>query len=61
MRVNVALGKTKERDAARELLSRDPGDPLTNAMALRFAQQVGDDEVERRALSALGALLGPDK
>ena len=60
MRMNVALGTTKKGGAARELLSRDPGDPLTNATALLFAHQVGDDEVERRARSALRALLGPD-
>jgi hypothetical protein len=58
MRVSVALGKTSGKGAARELLSRYPGDPLIGATALRLAQQSGDDEVVRRAQSGLAAVLG---
>jgi hypothetical protein len=54
--VQIGSGTPIDAAAPRQLLMRDPGDPLLAAVALRLATKVGDAEVATRARAALTAL-----
>ncbi|HEX8796858.1 MAG TPA: hypothetical protein VF765_38165 [Polyangiaceae bacterium] len=59
----LAAGATIPPEAPRDLLARNPADPLLAATALRLAERVGDQDVARRAretLTALGRKPGAD-
>jgi tetratricopeptide (TPR) repeat protein len=56
--VSAGPGAARDAEAARGLLSRDSGDPLIAATALRLAQRARDDELTQRARTALRAALG---
>jgi tetratricopeptide (TPR) repeat protein len=56
--VEIASGEPIAPEAPRELLMRDPGDPLLAATALRLANKTGDADVATRARATLTALGG---
>jgi hypothetical protein len=57
--LQLASGAPISADAPRELLARNPADPLLAATALRLAERVGDTDVARRARETLMALGKP--
>ncbi len=56
--VQIASGAPIAPAAPRELLMRDPGDPLLAATALRLANKTGDSEIATRARATLTAIGG---
>jgi tetratricopeptide (TPR) repeat protein len=56
--VQIASGAPIAPGAPRELLMRDPGDPLLAATALRLANKTGDSDVATRARATLTAIGG---
>jgi hypothetical protein len=56
--VEIASGAPIAPGAPRELLGRDPGDPLLAATALRLANKTGDSDVATRARATLTAIGG---
>ncbi len=56
--VQIASGAPIAPGAPRELLMRDPGDPLLAATALRLADKTGDSDVATRARATLTAIGG---
>ncbi len=56
--VQIASGAPIAAAAPRELLMRDPGDPLLAATALRLATKTGDSDVATRARATLTAIGG---
>lgn len=57
--LQLASGAPISPDAPRELLARNPADPLLAATALRLAERIGDTDVARRARETLTALGKP--
>jgi Tfp pilus assembly protein PilF len=57
--LQLASGAPISAAAPRDLLARNPADPLLAATALRLAERVGDTDVARRARETLTALGKP--